>query len=77
MLPPPDKETRRAIDSLRGDPDFEVFLAWINGSLSQQRKDNDQTLDVTMLRRGQGCALTLDSLIEHVEGGGSKDARHR
>ena len=70
----PSKEQLTALNTLRNNPQFELFCDWIGDWLEKERDAND-ALDGVLLYRGQGTAQTLKGILEVTETAAQQLAR--
>jgi len=62
MLAKPDKAVLQAMESLQKDPRFQTLVVWLDRSLQETRRENDD-LDGNDLTKSQGCAQTLNGIL--------------
>ena len=67
MLKHPSESCRRAIQFLAQQDEFTEFLNWLQSELTQRRRDNDDEKELLDIGQGQGCAKTLQSILDHVD----------
>ena len=67
MIPKPTLECRRAIQSLAQQEEFTTFLNWIQSGLNARRRENDYTRELIDVGQGQGCAKTLQTILDEVD----------
>jgi lipase chaperone LimK len=75
MLTNPDERQITAIASLRGDPDWQVVMEWLQDSMKTLMHDMCETQDNAILRQQQGAAQVLTFVLDLNEGAG--DIAHR
>jgi hypothetical protein len=61
-----DEKTRRAIERLRGNPDYEQLMAYLREDLEERIKNLVYTTDSVATSRMQGRVAELRELLETV-----------
>lgn len=67
MLKAPPEACRRAIQFLGQHEEFTEFLNWFQSELNDRRRENDDERELIDIGQGQGCAQTLQSILDHVD----------
>lgn len=63
MLSKPDRQVVAAMATLTVNPDFQKFLEYLNGSLSEIAAESASTKDEVLLRWQQGAMQILQQVI--------------
>ncbi|MBF0316796.1 MAG: hypothetical protein HQL04_01355 [Nitrospirae bacterium] len=58
------QEISKAVNTLKGNPDWLSVIRWLEGQLVEQALQNNSQRDEVLLRMGQGRALMLRELVK-------------
>lgn len=75
MLANPNERQITALASLRGDPDWQVVMEWLQENAKTLMRDMCMTPDNAILRQQQGAAQVLTFILDLNETSG--DIAHR
>lgn len=74
-MTPPDRRTLEAMSSLQGDPDFEIFMAWLAASRDEQVNKALVEREDVLSRWAQGAAQELREITRTV--GSAREVIHK
>jgi len=67
MMSRPDQRVMTALSTLEGNPDFEVFMAWVRQSKEDLVSAGMYSKDEVLTRWSQGAFQALDALVGQAE----------